>query len=112
MGEDPWKTITDLQSRLSLGYSECDPLLELLTLLGTSYSDAMIHVFQTLKDELDSKLQLVDDTGLLILLKETIRFLGFKELKSIPISILKRIHRIPPQYLKILVEKNLINVSY
>jgi hypothetical protein len=88
----------------------CEALLQFLSIFGVSRTDACVNVFQSLKDDLTSKIQTMDDQQLAAFLKETIRFITFKDLRSIPLAILRKMSRIPPQYMKILVEKNLILV--
>ena len=51
----------------------------------------------------------MDDSALSTLLRETVAFLSFKELRSIPLTILRKLSRIPPYYLRLLVEKNMIH---
>jgi hypothetical protein len=113
--EDPWKTISDVQSRLSLGYHypNITPLMQFLQspVYSLSHQDIMAEIFQNLKDDLESKINLLDENALNLLLKESIIFLNFRELKVIPIYILKKMNKIPVNYLKILIDKNIIQVS-
>jgi hypothetical protein len=108
--EDPFGAISKIQSQLAFGPT-CEALLQFLSIFGVSRTDACVNVFQSLKDDLTSKIQTMDDQQLAAFLKETIRFITFKDLRSIPLAILRKMSRIPPQYLKILVEKNLILVA-
>jgi hypothetical protein len=135
--KDPWRRIIDLQDRLSIFSSfpaassfpsdaalvpsspslmpavppPFSSIFSFFSMFSLSSHDSMIYVFQELKDELLNKIQLMDEVSLQLFLKETIDFITMKDLQLIPITILRKIQKIPPLYLKKLIEKNMINVS-
>ena len=68
--------------------------------------------YQFLLERLLSQIERVSETlaenELLVLLRETIKFIGVQELKSVPISIINRLKTIPPKVLSLLHEKNVL----
>lgn len=131
---DPWQTISQLQSNLSLpavlragstniaidhdgaadqNHSSHDlvPIFELLDLLNCSRLNIALNLFEDLKHRIDEFVQRFDEPKLLAFLKDTIQLINVKELKGIPISIIKRLKVIPPVYLDTLAKKNFLSVG-
>ena len=101
---DPFSTIADLQSRFSLGYEQhTRPALDFLEVFTLSRSSSYHHVFQMIKGELETMVGTLDENSLMLLLKETIYFMGVDELKSVPRMIIKKLgHGVPSGYLNYL----------
>ena len=130
---DPWQTISQLQSNLSLpavlhiGTTNTTidhhtdgavdqnhdllPIFELLDLLKCSRLNIALNLFEDLKHRLDEFVQRFDEQKLLVFLKDTIQLINVKELKGVPISIIKRLKVIPPVYLDTLAKKNFLSVG-
>jgi hypothetical protein len=65
-----------------------------------------------MKEKLESQLsKITDESKLLVMLRETIPFMAIRDLKQIPISIIKRLHQIPPEYLNYLAKRNYLMVN-
>ena len=130
---DPWQTINHLQSTLSLPavlnttgsnatdhhdtngapdhpHHELLPIFDLLDLLKCSRLNIALNLFEDLKHRVDAFVQSFDEQKLLVFLKDTIQLINVKELKGIPISIIKRLKVIPPVYLDTLAKKNFLSV--
>lgn len=95
----------DPESNKSIG-----PMIEFLQALKIKSLNVSIDMFETLKERMDSYIQAFDEPKLLLLLRETFQMIAVRELKSIPISILKRLKVIPPQYLDLLAKRNQLSV--
>ena len=125
--QDPWQKINELQSILSLPsvlnnisasklnensqtQFQFDCIFEFLDLMKCSRLNVAVDLFEDLKQKLDAFIQKFDEPKLLIFLKDTIQLISIRELKGIPISIIKRLKIIPPQYLDILAKKNFLSV--
>ena len=130
--DDPWQTITHLQSTLSLPsllndtnstehyntdgsvdnqHHDLFPIFDLLDLLKCSRLNIALNLFEDLKHRVDAFVQRFDEQKLLTFLKDTIQLINVKELKGIPISIIKRLKVIPPVYLDTLAKKNFLSVG-
>eukprot|EP01039_Chlorochromonas_danica_P010198 gene10198-11285_t len=105
---DPWAAINKLQSELSLGFASSNCALQFLSFLGVSNLDAHTSLFESLKEKIELVVMRLPESHLQMLLKETAVLLSLKELKIIPLSVIKRLSNIPPQYLKLLIEKGLL----
>lgn len=110
--QDAWSTLQNLQAQLSIQSPKCEAAIQFLILLGVPQNEIVIFIFQQLKETLLDKLLSLNDLQLNYLLKETIIFLSNTELKAIPMTILRRLQKIPAPYLKLLIDKNYIEVFY
>lgn len=110
--DDPWSTISKLQESNSLGFQRCQPAVSFLEVLENSSKDAElvgtrhhIHLLllEKLRNSLDECLSQATDDVLLRILFHTIRLVTFSELKSLPISVMKKIQgKIPNTFLKLI----------
>lgn len=107
---DPWAAINKLQSELSLGVASSNYALQFLSFLGVSNLEAHTSLFESLKEKIELVVMRLPESHLQMLLKETAVLLTLKELKIIPLSVIKRLSNIPPQYLKLLIERGLLQV--
>jgi hypothetical protein len=65
-----------------------------------------------MKEKLELQLaKITEESKLLIMLKETMPFMAIKELKQIPISIIKRLNNLPPEFLNALARRNNLAVG-
>jgi len=107
---NPWQSLSQLQDQWSLGYDRCRPALQFLDALSQSRSLLYVQVFEHMKTKLDQQLDCIkDEEGLKQMLNETIHFLSIRDLKSIPVSIIKRLKQVPDRYLLHLAKKKLLN---
>lgn len=109
---DPWRTIQNLHEKLcTYDHPAVQPAIQCLQIIS-GHSRAHLHsqLIEHLRGKLDLKLQRADDTMLLQMLQQTIQFFAVAELKSVPLSILKRLTRIPERFINILIEKQYIEV--
>ena len=108
---DAYKSIIQLQEGWSLGYPRCLPAISFLDVLKCQRADVYKSLFESMKSKLDEQLDRLDDTNLLVMLKETIHFMAMRDLKSLPISIIKRLKSVPDLYLNHLAKKNFLSVK-
>jgi hypothetical protein len=74
--------------------------LPFLDLLHVPRAVVYQHLFEAAKDKLDKRLLTLSQEKLIEMLSATIRYIGVAELKSLPISILKKLsHNVPLKYL-------------
>ena len=107
---NPWATMAEIQDKWSLGYERCKPALSFFDALRQSRAALYVQLFEHMKTKLDRQLDLIkDENGLLLMLKETIHFLSRRDLKSIPVSIIKRLKQVPDSYLHHLAKMQLLN---
>ncbi|RYG99253.1 hypothetical protein EON65_50470 [archaeon] len=107
---DPWTQISSLQDQLSLGNPASKPLLHFLSCMGVSNVDAHLSLFESLKEKVEVLVLRLDEAQLLELLRETALLLSLRDLRSIPLAIIRRMSKVPPQFLKVVAEKNLLQV--
>jgi bromodomain-containing factor 1 len=110
--EDPERqsdVISKIQSAFAMKYQRANPALIFLDLLKCPRNIVYQNLFETMKSKLDAQLTRLDENNLLIMLKESIQFLAIKELKSIPINIIKSLKIVPDKYLKYLAMKNFLS---
>ena len=96
------ESIANIQTELSLGSKRCEPILQLLDVVGCSRASVYRNLLESAKATLDDQLEKMDRAGLLSILHETIGCVTIKELKSIPISIIKRLDVVPDSYIALL----------
>ena len=109
--EDPYQSITEIQASWSLTFPRAQPALAFLdNVLECSRSSVYQGLLETMKAQLDLQLsRMTDENKLLLMLQETIGYMGNKDLKSVPISIIKRLSVVPEKYLNILAKKGQYN---
>ena len=110
-GTDPWTTISNLHQQLSPVYPRCKPAFEFLNSLESSSSSINASILEVLKLQLEPLLAKMDETSLATMLKDTIWLIPIKDLRSIPIEVMKRMTVIPENYLNILIDNRSISVS-
>ena len=66
------------------------------------------YLLEQLLKQIEDVSQSLSENDLLMLLRETIKFIGVQELKSVPISIINRLKTIPPKVLSLLHEKKVL----
>ena len=101
----PQDNISELQSVAGL---ECESTIALpfLDLLQVPRVVVYQHLFEKSKQKLEKKLILLSNEKLIEMLSVTIRYLGVHELKSLPMSILKKLSpNIPLEYLHFIAKK-------
>ena len=109
--QNPYQTISEIQSTWSLNFTRASPALSFLDVLQCSRSSLYQNLLENLKRRLESQLEgMVDESSLLIMLKETIRFMSSRDLKQVPISIIKRLTNVPDVYLNYLAKAGFLMV--
>lgn len=107
---NPWQSMSEIQENWGLGYDRCRPALSFLDALNQSRASLYTQLFENMKGKLDQQLDCIKgESGLLLMLRDTIHFLSIRDLKSIPVSIIKRLKQVPDSYLHHLAKKNLLN---
>ena len=98
-----------IQQRCGLeGFPRIQPALQLLDALKCQRSLFYQHLLEQLIRQIDEVSRSLQENDLLMLLRETIKFIGVQELKSVPISVINRLKTIPPKVLSLLHEKNVL----
>lgn len=109
---DPFQSISDLQSSWSLNFPRASPALSFLDVLQCSRSNVYQSLLENLKARLENQLNNIsDETKLIIMLKETIKYMYVKDLKQVPISIIKRLSSVPEVYLNHLARYGFLMVG-
>ena len=106
---DPYKAIDEIQDTFGLKYS-CSIAIPFLDMLEVSRASLYQGLFERSKSKLEDVLQYASEQKLLEMLSATFRFITVKDLKSIPIGVIKKLPMIPEKYLKALSSKKLQNV--
>jgi hypothetical protein len=102
---NPGQAFVELQETFGLKYSS-SIALPFLDLLEVSRASVYQNLFESSKNRLDDALQKIsDEPKLLEMLSATFRFITVKDLKSIPIGVIKRLRTVPERYLKVLSSK-------
>ena len=109
-GKDPLKSIVEIQESLSIGFVRCNTAFQLLDAFGVSRLQTHVSLLESLKDNLLQAIQSMNEDNLVVMLKQTYQFMRVHDLKAVPVAILKRLHRIPDEYLEYLLNKNYISV--
>lgn len=99
---DPWETIINIQEEFSLGHQSFGPAISFLDILQASRQSTFETLLENLKLVLCNEMMKLDATKLLNLLQISIQFLSVRELRSIPIEIIKRLPKVPEKYLNYL----------
>lgn len=109
---DCWQSIAPLQRRLTynLPLSEC--ALELLVAMESDSTSVNVSIFESLSSHLESLVGNLSQDGLKDLLRETIQYISIKELKAVPISIMKKMKIIPAEYLTELITSDTLSVRF
>lgn len=109
--QDPYQSIAEIQSSRSLNFPRASPALSFLDVLQCSRSTVYQNLLENLKRKLDSQLDTItDESKLKIMLKETIGFMPVRDLKQVPISIIKRLTNVPVRVLNLLAEYGFLMV--
>lgn len=104
--KNPYQSIAEIQSIWSLNFPRTTPALSFLDILQCSRSSVYQNLLENLKGRLENQLNtMTDESKLHIMLTETITYMNSKDLKQIPISIIKRLSTIPEKYLNFLAVK-------
>ena len=90
-------TILEFQHAHDLGSAKCDALTELLRLTGMSRADVHKQLLESLTNELTDRIPTLSKPRQDDLLRKTFQFLerDVKELKMVPLALLKRRSDIP-----------------
>ncbi len=107
---DPWQPIVHLQEKLSYSLSASDCALKLLVAMDSDQASVSVSLFESLSSHLDSLVGNLSQEGLEHLLHETIQYISIKELKAVPISIMKKMKIIPAEYLTELITSDTLSV--
>lgn len=100
----PDENIQELQQTAGMDFPS-RKALPFLDLLHVPRAVVYQHLFEAAKEKLDKRLQGLTDDKLIEMLSATIRYLGVAELKSLPISILKKLsHNVPLKYLNFIAK--------
>ena len=98
-----------IQQRCGLeGFPRIQPALQMLDALKCKRYLFYQHLLEQLIRQTEEVSQSLQENDLLMLLRETIKFIGIQELKSVPISIINRLKTIPPKVLTLLHEKKVL----
>jgi hypothetical protein len=100
-------TILEFQHAHDLGSAKCDALTELLRLTGMSRADVHKQLLESLTNELTDRIPTLSKPRQDDLLRKTFQFLerDVKELKMVPLALLKRRSDIPATYLQKFAEQ-------
>ena len=108
---NPYQTVTDIQSTWSLNFVRASPALTFLDILQCSRSSVYQNLLENLRRRLEGQLETMsDESNLLFMLKETIQFMSSRDLKQVPISIIKRLTNVPDIYLNYLAKSGFLMV--
>ena len=102
------KSVLQIQKELSLGSKRCEPMLQFLDLLGCPRSTVYRSLLDSTKTALEVQLEKLDHAALQAVLEETIGCITIRELKSIPISIIRSLNVVPDRYLMVLSKSGLM----
>ena len=112
------ESIKGLQESCGLSYNGIKPVIEFLSTFyqvndknfGINYQIYQ-NLIENMKNSLEDLLMKLPDEALLIMLSQTIRYIIIKDLKTIPISIIKRLKEsIPVNVCKFLASDNICPV--
>lgn len=110
--QDPYQSIAEIQSSNSLNYPRASPALCFLDVLQCSRSSVYQNLLENLKRRLENQLDtMTDESKLIIMLKETISFMPVRDLKQVPISIIKRLTNVPDVVLNLLAKNGFLMVD-
>jgi hypothetical protein len=109
-GKDPFQSIVGLQNDLSISSERILPALKFLDHLKAPRLAVHVSILESLKDKLIPLVANMKEHNLLIMLRETIQFMSVRDLKSVPIAIIKKLSVIPDKYLDFLLQKDYIMV--
>lgn len=110
-GMNPLQSIISVQNELSLGSKRAAGAFILLDFLKAPRTTIHTTALDKLKESLLLRIQRMNEANLLVMLRETCRFMAVDDLKTVPVAILKKLTRIPDKYLQYLVEKDYIMVN-
>lgn len=110
LNANPWHTMSALQSQLSYSLPTSDSSVQLLLAMDSDLSSISVSIFESLSSQLESMIGKLNQDALENLLHETIQYIRIKELKPIPISIMKKMSIIPAKYLQSLITASTLSV--
>lgn len=108
---EPERAISSIQDSCGSFYQRSLPALDLLISVGSTRSSALSQLLDTLKSQYLSKIDGLSDVQLTVLLSDTLNLLPIRELKDIPLSILKKLKSVPEKVLVALSKNGLLTVS-
>ena len=110
--QDPYQSIAEIQSSNSLSFPRALPALCFLDVLQCSRSSVYQNLLENLKRRLENQLDtMTDESKLIIMLKETISYMPVRDLKQVPISIIKRLTNVPDVVLNLLAKNGFLMVN-
>lgn len=83
-----------------------------LVATGSSGSSINASLLESLKMQLESQLERLDEESLGVMLRSTIELIHIKELRPVLITVVKHLKSIPVDFLRGLVQSGLISVSF
>lgn len=107
---NPWQTMATLQSQFSFSHPTSDGAVQLLLAMDSDLSSISVSIFEGLSSQLESTVGKLNQEALEDLLHETIKYIHIKELKPVPISIMKKMSVIPANYLQALIANSTLSV--
>lgn len=109
--QDPYQSISEIQKTMSLNFPRASAALSFLDVLQCSRSSVYQNLLENLKRRLENQLDtMTDESKLIIMLKETISFMPVRDLKQVPISIIKRLTVVPDVVLNLLAKNGFLMV--
>ncbi len=103
--------ITTLQRKFALNLPRSNDALQFLLAMDSNNASVSTCLFEGISTDLNGLISEMDQDALTTMLHETIPYIIVKELKSIPIAIMKRMIKIPNDYLQSLIATNAILVK-
>lgn len=107
---DPWQSMAILQRRFSHNLPTTESATQLLIAMESDNASISVSLFESLSSHLESMVGKLSQVALEDLLHETIKYIRIKELKSIPVSIMKKMNIIPAKYLQALISGSTLTV--
>lgn len=107
---DPCQTIETIQEEFSLNLPDSQSAIQLLLAMDSDLSSVSLSLFEGVSAYLESLIGKLDQGALEELLHETVEYIAVKDLKSIPIAVMKKMTVIPEKYLKELVLSDTLKV--
>ena len=109
---DPWQDISQIQSRFSFNSLLYTDAIQCMLDMTCSHASVHCSVLESLKMQLESVVEKLDQSMLPTMLDQTIQFITVRDLRSVPISIIKKMLVIPEKYLHVLLlDQNILSVS-
>jgi hypothetical protein len=89
-------------------FQRVQPALKFIDTLQASRSNLYFELLEDVKAQLELTCATLNEIELVVMLKDTIKFIVVKELRSIPIFIINKLSKIPPRVLEVLDEKGVL----